>query len=642
MNAAPEPVPVADDTPAVTPLPDDAGLWRRRRWLRICVRVFLALIVLGGGVKLWALYALKSELAALRAAGEPTTWAELLAQIEPIPDEENSALVLAPAMASLEEWEYSPIRQLLWGRRDAELGTRLSDEMQEIIRIALAESAADLATLHAAAKHERGRWPMCADADFDERHYPSFLPGMWRATRLLSTECELRAAEGDQPDAALAVLVCLRLAGSLDRCPSLEAFSRRLLCAATACRAVETALSIGEMSARDTAMLRAEFAAEAERMDLRDVLRADLVNNLWLTKHERSRVACLCDSNRYNKDLDKFMVWVPGVIEWDALCGLRHAVERRALLGLSERRLLAETRILQDRMTTMRERWQATVLTPVSATRAAFFYDPLWKQVRIRQRLHVARTALAVEQFRTERGRWPESLADLVPDYLDAVPQDWLGPDGTTVSYARTATGARLWTRADGEESTPGLTARENRSYMRVVHAIERFKKRKGRLPQLLSEVEDPEAAPFQPNPFTGKPYSYVTNAANPELFIFGGFTDGMAQSEFWKQTLTTEEWVRKHGRDWSGIMFRLLNPELRGATQARLADEIDCLDPEALHSLGYTAERLLELGFVADAVKEFESGLRRLREEEGHMCENCESLPTPQIPADTEMEPMP
>lgn len=35
-----------------------------------------------------------------------------------------------------------------------------------------------------------------------------------------------------------------------------------------------------------------------------------------------------------------------------------------------------------------------------------------------------ARAILATERFRLRQGRWPEQLSDLVPEFLDAVPQD--------------------------------------------------------------------------------------------------------------------------------------------------------------------------------------------------------------------------
>ena len=38
--------------------------------------------------------------------------------------------------------------------------------------------------------------------------------------------------------------------------------------------------------------------------------------------------------------------------------------------------------------------------------------------------LNLARVAVAAERFRLASGRWPESLAELAPAYIDAIPGD--------------------------------------------------------------------------------------------------------------------------------------------------------------------------------------------------------------------------
>jgi len=263
--------------------------------------------------------------------------------------------------------------------------------------------------------------------------------------------------------------------------------------------------------------------------------------------------------------------------------------------------------------------------------------------IRSRQVLHVARTALAVEQFRIERGHWPEKLAELVPDYLEAVPQDWFAPKGTMIAYTRTATGVRLWSRCGSEWGVPGLTGDEELGYTKLVRDIAAFKKYAGRLPTDLGELDADEYGPFPMNPRTGKPYSYVTNPANPELFILGGFTKGMSEEEFWKQTLTTEDWVWEARRMCRGVVFCLLNPELRGAKQARFADEVFLTNcTKGIRDLGYTRERLKELGFTDDDVDSYESELSYIEEDEAEERKRKGLPATPEVVPDTEVSPAP
>ena len=54
-----------------------------------------------------------------------------------------------------------------------------------------------------------------------------------------------------------------------------------------------------------------------------------------------------------------------------------------------------------------------------------------------------ARAALAVERYRLVHGVCPERLADLVPDYLDAVPMDPF--DGEPLRYRRLETGYMVY-----------------------------------------------------------------------------------------------------------------------------------------------------------------------------------------------------
>jgi hypothetical protein len=57
--------------------------------------------------------------------------------------------------------------------------------------------------------------------------------------------------------------------------------------------------------------------------------------------------------------------------------------------------------------------------------------------------LRTAHAALAIERYRLDHGALPETLDDLVPDYLDAVPEDPF--DGAPIRYRRTEPGYVLY-----------------------------------------------------------------------------------------------------------------------------------------------------------------------------------------------------
>jgi hypothetical protein len=73
-------------------------------------------------------------------------------------------------------------------------------------------------------------------------------------------------------------------------------------------------------------------------------------------------------------------------------------------------------------------------------------------------RLRCASVALAAERYRRQQAHWPQSLADLVPRHLKAVPLDPF--DGKPLRYRRTDTGAIIYSvgedgRDDGGDTQP-------------------------------------------------------------------------------------------------------------------------------------------------------------------------------------------
>jgi hypothetical protein len=69
----------------------------------------------------------------------------------------------------------------------------------------------------------------------------------------------------------------------------------------------------------------------------------------------------------------------------------------------------------------------------------------------VRADVAFAITALGIERFRQDHHRLPDSLAELTPNFLDAVPMDPF--DGKSIRYKTTPTGFILYSAdADGRE----------------------------------------------------------------------------------------------------------------------------------------------------------------------------------------------
>jgi len=630
MSDVPEKLAAAPETPERKPR-------FRMGCTGFCVCMFILLVLAWVGVKMGSVRALNSAEDALRAAGEPVTWAEVVASIEPIPDDENAVLVLQSLLSSPPGWGRSPAGNVLVERSKTALGVRRSDETVKLMRKCVDDDRASLTVLHDAAKCPSGRWPMDPNLQVALTSM-THLAAARNWARFLSVETELHVSEGDGHAAALSVRAMRRLAASFDETPRLIDVLVRIAIATMCVNAAEDALGLTEMPADDLAMLRDEFAAEAEQLRMHTALRGERAHLIRQATTGRRESFDMTDRSKVEYAVHCI---VPGVAEMDALVGLKHMSKLIDLQDLPPRDRLAGVKtVLADvDFAACGQKIKAFFyLTPHVIPSMGRVHEYL---VRAKLRLHVARTALAVEQFRMERGDWPQKLTDLVPDYIDAVPQDWFAPAGTPLSYVRTTLGVRVWLR--GDDNAAGLS-RDEWSELRdkLLWPIASFADREGRLPKSLDELPKSPEDSLPLDPRTGKAYSYVTNPANPKLFILDGFTDGMTETEFWKQKMTTRQWAERHQAPGQAVVFRLLNPKLRGVRQSTFgADVGDNCDPENFHALGYTAARLKELGFDAGYVGYFKDIVEEIKREEAKR-KARQKANTPDVPSDTQAEPTP
>jgi len=652
------------DNPDATPQQADGKPKRRFRigCVGCCVCVFFLFVFSCIGVKLWFAYALNSRVAALRAAGEPTTWAEVVACYGAIPDEENAALVLEPLLdGDSVGLQRSDSVIAMWAHRTP-FGVRPSPEAVKLIHWNVSENGAALAVLHEAAKRTHARWALDPNPSDQElisnAESGRMSPAHWNSggvrpqflldgvIGILEAEAKYYAAMGDGEKATQAIFALRRMAASVDQYPSLHTQRWRLYSAQSACDSVEHVLSRCDISTQDLAMLRGEFEAEGAQLSLHSAVRAARAGILWTVTEGRSHYFKKDGVERFGRLFSA----VPGVVEMDGLRGLKCTTDWLEILDLPPREQLVAMDALQDALWVDADSWKCLL-------KGVIAIDILWdlrgntwtgSLIGVKQKLHVARAALAIEQFRIEHERWPDKLDDLVPDYLVAVPQDWFATKGTRVSYAHTPTGVRVWSGADGKSFA--FTGEEWCQWRFLARKICSFLDTEGHLPKSLSELVSDDLPAIPSDPRTGELYTYVTNTANPGLFILGGISDGMSEAEFWKQSIRARDWVsgfwdKPLGSRWEGVcVFRLLDPELRGATQARFGEEFRDgeIPAEAFYKLGYTPERLKELGFTADAVKEYESNLEWIKEEEAEERKRRGLPAASDVPTDTQAEPAP
>ncbi|HZM02897.1 MAG TPA: hypothetical protein VFC44_07720 [Candidatus Saccharimonadales bacterium] len=91
--------------------------------------------------------------------------------------------------------------------------------------------------------------------------------------------------------------------------------------------------------------------------------------------------------------------------------------------------------------------------------------------------VQLAITALAIERFRLERGRLPDELKDLVPQYIDTIPTDPF--DGALIRYQRLIRGYKIYSvgadgHDDGGREAPKQKKATDKSSYDITFIVER------------------------------------------------------------------------------------------------------------------------------------------------------------------------
>jgi len=151
---------------------------------------------------------------------------------------------------------------------------------------------------------------------------------------------------------------------------------------------------------------------------------------------------------------------VPGWCEQDALFYYTFLGRQVRISTLPPRERLAESRKLQPEVEAAfsASPWRH----PLSAMLVPAMTMATEEEVKSQARMSIVRAALAVEEWRLAHGRWPDSLDDLVPGLLDAVPEDPFSE--ATLRYARTESGVVVYSVGPDGQDDGGLTREEAES----------------------------------------------------------------------------------------------------------------------------------------------------------------------------------
>jgi hypothetical protein len=354
-----------------------------------------------------------------------------MARRRKIPDKENSALVFLRAFeASSTRQPYAP--ELGYGVDvfPPELGVRDLEVLLGAVRAHLEANARALSLIHEGARLPHGTYPITMTAD------PWDIPiEHLVALRRLAWLCRLEAAfaaqRGDGAAAADSLFAVRRLCASLGGCTFTVEALVRFLVDGIFSDTLEKTLALCEMPPEKLETLSREIVIEEREASLVEAMRTERATAYWAFTAPPEQIVARLQSVRQP-------VPPPGAMEpnhraRDAVCFYELMGEAVRIGALPDRELQREAaRLTQEIEQVPRDLLITRLLFP-ALSRA------LQVGGIARTRLKVARAALAVEQWRMKNGSWPERLEDLVPEFLNEVPQDPYS-DGT-IGYVRTERG---------------------------------------------------------------------------------------------------------------------------------------------------------------------------------------------------------
>jgi hypothetical protein len=272
----------------------------------------------------------------------------------------------------------------------------------------------------------QGRYPLRLTADVLSTCYPH-AEAVRAAARLLEMEGELRLDENDPAGTARAIRATLHAGAMLRGEPAMLSQLVRLALRVRAARRVERLLGMTAPDDATLAALQGHLTAEATEQPFVVGLRGERAARHVLCENLRSGEASL----ELFRRLISQTVADPSAPAWS----LRQLDGDQALLLRNMNRALAIATLPPEQQAPLWDEYDRDVRAVWAEARpagrhalAALLLIALGrtadKAQHDRALLASACAALAAERFRRAKQRWPETLAELVPAYLPAVPVD--------------------------------------------------------------------------------------------------------------------------------------------------------------------------------------------------------------------------
>ena len=423
---------------------------KKRRKVTVTNVLLLLLFV---GVCAFAIFRLRlkwklnARIEAIRAAGYPVTCAELDAWHTIPEDAENAAYTILDALEFLHEWDQTDLEPLpLVGRADLPPRTEpMTDEMKALIAEYVADNNETLELIHTAAKIEHSRYPVDYSAGFAT--LIPHLSEMRKSLFLLNLEALLHAENGQTAASIDSVLSGFGFARSLAKEPSTISQLVRVACDGLTLSALERIMN---------------------RSELTDEQLIELIERLDKVEHSSDLTSAFVGERCMGLDFFTAPETIgPGTFEGMParpilmLCRAVGLVDMDAVIYLD----LMNDYLEANRLPYSQRQEAVDAVTDEleSTSQIHIFVRSLMSalsrvttiELRAIAHLRTARVGLAIQRYRLAAGALPDTLSDLVPAYLDAVPNDPF--DGNQLRYERRGAGFVIYSVGEDLSDDGGI-----------------------------------------------------------------------------------------------------------------------------------------------------------------------------------------
>jgi hypothetical protein len=224
--------------------------------------------------------------------------------------------------------------------------------------------------------------------------------------------------------------------------------------------AMESSFGLCDFTAAQVRVVGDELAKEAGEVSLKGSILAERAMGHYLfTRGSRDELAAFTRRHREWKPQAMALLYerLPGWRARDALFYFNVMDGRLEACNAPARQRYRTSRRAAERVGS--ELAQRRTRYLFSATFMPSAWRTVHEEARTWVRLRVAHAALAAEEWRLSHGEWPDSLEQLVPELLDAVPEDPFSQG--KVRYEHTESGITVYSIGADREDNGGISRAE-------------------------------------------------------------------------------------------------------------------------------------------------------------------------------------